>query len=103
MGMTAREREREGQVLPAYSLKTAVYAYLNGSHSISLSLTAESAPALGAPVSPHHNVSLQGSPNGLEQILQILPSVWKWQPWTITCSAHEQSLVHPSSCSSGSL
>ncbi len=53
--------------------------YLNGSLSVSPSLKVESAPALGAPVSPHHNVRLQDSSNGLKQILQVLPGVCKWQ------------------------
>ena len=77
--MTARERERAGLVLPACGLKTAVCVYLNGSLSVCLSLKVDSAPALGAPISPHHNVSLQDPSNGLEQILQVLPGVCKWQ------------------------
>ena len=78
-GMTEREREREGQVLPACGLKTTVCVYLNGSLSVCLGLKIDGAPALGAPVSPHHNVSLKHPPNGLEQVLQILPGICKWQ------------------------
>ena len=59
----------QGQVL----LKGYSMTYLNGSFSISISLKVKGAPALGAPVSPHHNVRLQYSPNGLGNILQILP------------------------------
>ncbi len=73
----SRERKKEGQVFPAYRLKAKVWVHLNGSLSVCLSLKVEGAPALGAPVSPHHNVSLQDSPN--ERILHILPGVCKWQ------------------------
>ena len=37
--------------------------WLSRDLSICLSLKVEGAPALGTPVSPHHNVCLQESPN----------------------------------------
>ena len=53
--------------------------YLNGLFSIFLAVKQDGAPALGAPVLPHHNVSLHPSQR-LEQVLQVLPGIRKWYP-----------------------
>lgn len=54
-------------------------AYLYSLCSISFSLKVDGAPSLGAPILTHHNVGLQHPPNGLEQVLQLLPGICKRQ------------------------